>query len=167
MNLLGEIIRKSSGLRMDAFAARYLMTPLGITDYEWDHINPDIIHASGNLKLRPRDMAKFGQLFLNGGTWKNQRIISETWTKKSTAPIVSIPKRFHAETGSAGVLVLGRKRRRSVRLSLVDQIVLYGFRLRRFLSGGRLGRPEDHCVSEPGPGCRLYRRKLCHTGAGS
>jgi CubicO group peptidase (beta-lactamase class C family) len=37
-------------------------------------------------------MAKFGQLFLNGGTWKNQRIISETWTKKSTAPIVSIPK---------------------------------------------------------------------------
>lgn len=94
VNLLGEIIRKSSGLRMDAFAARYLMTPLGITDYEWDHINPDIIHASGNLKLRPRDMAKFGQLFLNGGTWKNQRIISETWTKKSTAPIVSIPKNY-------------------------------------------------------------------------
>ena len=92
VNLLGEIIRKSSGLRMDAFAARYLMTPLGITDYEWDHINPDIIHASGNLKLRPRDMAKFGQLFLNGGTWKNQRVISETWTKKSTAPIVAIPK---------------------------------------------------------------------------
>jgi CubicO group peptidase (beta-lactamase class C family) len=90
--LLGEIIRKSSGLQMDAFAARFLMKPLGITEYEWDHINPDIIHASGNLKLRPRDMAKFGQLFLNGGTWKNQRIISETWTKKSTAPIVSIPK---------------------------------------------------------------------------
>ncbi len=89
VNLLGEIIRKSSGLRVDAFAARYLMTPLGITEYEWDHINPDIIHASGNLKLRPRDMAKFGQLYLNGGTWNNQRIISENWTKKSTAPIIS------------------------------------------------------------------------------
>jgi CubicO group peptidase (beta-lactamase class C family) len=97
VNLLGEIILKSSGLRMDAFAARYLLTPLGITEYEWDHINPDIIHASGNLKLRPRDMAKFGQLFLNGGTWNNQRIISETWTTKSTAAIVSIPKKYMLE----------------------------------------------------------------------
>ncbi len=92
VTLLGEMIRKSSGLRMDAFAARYLMAPLGITDYEWDHLNPDIIHASGNLKLRPRDMAKFGQLFLDGGTWKNQRIISKAWTEKSTAPAVELPK---------------------------------------------------------------------------
>ena len=76
---------------MDAFAERYLMAPLGIKDYEWDHINPDVIHASGNLKLLPRDMAKFGQLFLNGGTWNNKRIISQHWVEKSTQPIVSIP----------------------------------------------------------------------------
>jgi hypothetical protein len=76
-------------------------------------------------------------------------------------------KKLHAEAGSAGVLVLGRKCRRSVRLPLVDQIVLYGFQLHRFVSGGRLGRTEDHCISESGPCCRLYWRKLCHTRAGS
>jgi len=91
VNILGEVIRKASGLRMDAFAEHYLMAPLGIREYEWDHINLDIIHATGNLKLRPRDMAKFGQLFLNGGIWKNRRIISEAWVTKSTEPIVSIP----------------------------------------------------------------------------
>jgi CubicO group peptidase (beta-lactamase class C family) len=91
VNLLGEVIRKASGLRMDAFAKRYLMVPLGIEVYEWDHINPDVIHASGNLKLLPRDMAKFGQLFLNGGTWNDKRIISEHWIEKSTRPIISVP----------------------------------------------------------------------------
>ena len=65
-NLLGEVIRATTGLRMDDFAEKYLFVPLGITDFEWDHINPDMINAFGNLKVRPRDMAKLGQLFLNG-----------------------------------------------------------------------------------------------------
>ncbi len=83
-NLLGEVIREATGLRMDDFAEKYLFAPLGITDYEWDHINPDMIHASGNLKLRPRDMAKLGYLFLSGGVWKDERIISGEWVEEST-----------------------------------------------------------------------------------
>jgi CubicO group peptidase (beta-lactamase class C family) len=69
---------------MDDFAEEHLFTPLGITNYEWDHINPDMIHASGNLKLRPRDMAKLGYLFLNGGIWRGERIVSEGWVEEST-----------------------------------------------------------------------------------
>jgi CubicO group peptidase (beta-lactamase class C family) len=83
-NLLGEVIRQATGQRMDAFAAQTLFAPLGITDYEWDHINPDMIHASGNLQLRPRDMAKFGLLYLNGGLWNGQRIVSQAWVEAST-----------------------------------------------------------------------------------
>ena len=47
-------------------------------------INPDMIHASGNLKLRPRDMAKLGYLFLNRGKWEDNRIVSEEWIDQST-----------------------------------------------------------------------------------
>ena len=83
-NLLGEIIRSATGQRMDAFAEEVLFGPLGITDYAWDFINPDMIHASGNLQLRPRDMAKLGQLFLNGGVWEGKRIVSEAWIAEST-----------------------------------------------------------------------------------
>jgi len=83
-NVLGEVIRKASGMRMDEFAEQYLFSPLGITDYEWDFINPDLIHASGNLRLRPRDMAKLGMLFLNEGVWRGEQIVSEDWIKKST-----------------------------------------------------------------------------------
>jgi len=69
---------------MDAFAAHYLFAPLGITDHEWDQINADMIHASGNLQLRPRDMAKFGSLYLNDGVWNGQQIVSREWVKVST-----------------------------------------------------------------------------------
>jgi CubicO group peptidase (beta-lactamase class C family) len=88
--LLGEVIRKASGLRIDDFSAKYLFAPLGIKDYQWDHVNPDIIHASGNLQLCPRDMAKFGQLFLNGGTWKGERIVPAEWVETSTSAHVPI-----------------------------------------------------------------------------
>jgi CubicO group peptidase (beta-lactamase class C family) len=88
-NLLGEIIREVSGLRMDEFAEAYLFDPLDITNYEWDYINPDMVHASGNLRLRPRDMAKFGYLFLNRGVWKGERVISEAWIEESTKGHVS------------------------------------------------------------------------------
>ena len=81
-NLLGEIIKTTTESLVD-FADKNLFQPLGITNYEWDYINPEVIHASGNLKLRPRDMAKFGQLFLNEGTWKGQRIISKEWVEES------------------------------------------------------------------------------------
>jgi CubicO group peptidase (beta-lactamase class C family) len=89
-NLLGEIIRETTGLRMDDFAAEHLFAPLGITNYEWDYINPDMVHASGNLRLRPRDMAKFGALYLNGGVWNGERIVSEAWVEASTAEHVSL-----------------------------------------------------------------------------
>lgn len=96
-NLLGEAIRSATGQRMDAFAEEVLFEPLGITNYAWDFINPDMIHASGNLQLRPRDMAKLGQLCLNGGVWEGQRIVSEAWIAESTQKHVT-----HSATSGYG-----------------------------------------------------------------
>ena len=88
-NILGEVIREATGMRMDAFAEKYLFASLGITDYAWDFIWPDMVHASGNLELRPRDMAKLGSLFLNGGIWGDNRIVSEEWIDQSTQGYIS------------------------------------------------------------------------------
>lgn len=96
-NLLGEAIRSATGQRMDIFAEEHLFGPLGITDYAWDFINPDMIHASGNLQLRPRDMAKVGQLCLNGGVWEGRRIVSEAWIAESTQKHVT-----HSATSGYG-----------------------------------------------------------------
>lgn len=55
-----------------------------------------VVFASGDLRLRPRDMAKFGYLFLNKGMWGNERIISEEWVEVSTK------KYFDAGSNSNG-----------------------------------------------------------------
>ncbi len=33
-----------------------------------------------------RDIGKFGQLFLDGGTWDGEAILSRKWTETATAP---------------------------------------------------------------------------------
>ena len=35
--------------------------------------------------MRPRDMAKFGQMCLNKGFWRNRKIVSEEWLAESTS----------------------------------------------------------------------------------
>jgi CubicO group peptidase (beta-lactamase class C family) len=89
-NVLGEIVRKASGQRLDYFARDYLFTKIGITNYEWQMLPNNVIFCSGDLRLRPRDLAKFGQLFINGGTWKSERIISQEWVDISTRKFTSL-----------------------------------------------------------------------------
>jgi CubicO group peptidase (beta-lactamase class C family) len=83
-NLLGAIIHKASEQRLDIFSENYLFSKLGITDFEWQMISDDVVFCSGDLRLRPRDMAKFGYLFINGGVWNGERIISQRWIDIST-----------------------------------------------------------------------------------
>jgi len=90
VNVLGEIIKKTTGMRIDRFAEKYLFGPLGVKGHEWEFINPEVVHAAGNLKLRPRDVAKLGYIYLNGGTWNGRRIVSEKWIEESTQAYISV-----------------------------------------------------------------------------
>jgi CubicO group peptidase (beta-lactamase class C family) len=89
--LLGEIIQEATGQLMDQYAAEQLFAPLGITEYEWDFIDADTVHASGDLMLRPRDMTKLGYLLLNDGRWQGEQILSADWVEKTTAVYIDTP----------------------------------------------------------------------------
>ena len=81
--LLGGIIKNSSGMYADKFADKYLFGPLGIKNYRWHRSSDGTINTQGGLCLRPRDMAKIGLLFLDGGKWKGKQIVSEHWVNES------------------------------------------------------------------------------------
>ncbi len=82
--ILGEIIHKATGQRLDTFSENYLFDKLGITNFEWQIMPAGVVLASGELRLCSRDMAKFGLLFLNNGLWNSERIISQEWIDIST-----------------------------------------------------------------------------------
>ncbi len=67
--LLAYLIERETDMGAAAFAKRYLFEPLGISDYEWRNLTGGLIDFPGGLSMRPRDMAKLGQLYLNGGRW--------------------------------------------------------------------------------------------------
>jgi CubicO group peptidase (beta-lactamase class C family) len=82
--MLGHILEKSTGLPVKQFADKFLFADLSITDYSWDDDVNGIALTDGGLKMRPRDMMKFGLLYLNKGMWNNKQIISADWVNAST-----------------------------------------------------------------------------------
>lgn len=82
--LLAGIIKKSTGDHADVFAEKHLFNPLGITNYFWRKQSDGLCNAAWGLSLRPRDMAKIGQLFLDNGKWKGNQVISADWVSAST-----------------------------------------------------------------------------------
>ncbi|WP_286263137.1 serine hydrolase domain-containing protein [Thalassotalea atypica] len=90
---LGRLLEHATGQSVTSFMEQQLFLPLGITNYTYWALDNQI-HTGSALYLTQRDMAKFGQLYLNNGLWNGERVISESWIEEST-------KRYHDE-GSWG-----------------------------------------------------------------
>jgi len=101
-HLLSAIITKATGKSMLAYANQELFSVLGmkeIPDYEMKSFSldevfgkdikgwtkdPQGITAGGfGLTLSPRDMARFGFLYLNQGMWEQKQVISKEWILES------------------------------------------------------------------------------------
>jgi CubicO group peptidase (beta-lactamase class C family) len=89
LTLMSAIVRKATGRPLDEFARETLFEPLGVTRLEWNRYKGDT-DAGGGLRLRPRDMAKLGQLVLAGGRWNDRQIVSKEWIMTSTAPKLKV-----------------------------------------------------------------------------
>jgi CubicO group peptidase (beta-lactamase class C family) len=84
----GRMLERAVGETLPAFAQRHLFAPLGIraTDVRW----PFVLDSSNAgtyaaMRMRPRDMLKFGVLFHDGGRWKGKQILARAWVARSTA----------------------------------------------------------------------------------
>lgn len=86
--VVGAVVQRVAGLPLDQFANQALFEPLAIEDWEWGKMASGKPGASWGLRLRPRDLAKIGQLVLNRGTWHNRRIVSSEWIDEMIAPHV-------------------------------------------------------------------------------
>ena len=89
-HLLSMIINSSVGVSTLEYAENHLFAPLGITEYQWETDPQGVVAGGSNLHLKPRDMAKFGYLYLNNGTWESDQLISTSWVNESTSDYVTV-----------------------------------------------------------------------------
>lgn len=104
-HLLSAIITRATGLSAREFANQHLFRPLGmreIPDHPMKSFSMDNVfgknvkgwvkdpqgYSTGGwgITLSPRDMARFGLLYLSGGKWQGDPVVSQSWVRSSIAP---------------------------------------------------------------------------------
>ena len=86
--MLARLISQGTGKPLLDYAREKLFEPLGIADVEWiAGSDGEPISASG-LRMRPRDLAKIGQLVLDRGIRGKTRLVPAEWLHQSFMPRV-------------------------------------------------------------------------------
>lgn len=115
-NVLGRIIEQQCGMSLYDFFKTEIADPLGMSDFKGKYCSIDgesedaeipnndgfyqyekskSIFPAYHFRMSARDLALYGQLYLNKGNWKGEQILSEEWIETSTKPY----SEYNAEYG--------------------------------------------------------------------
>lgn len=114
-HLLSAILTEATGVSALDYARRRLFDPLGIdtrpalqvrsrhsmsprdalgmydrAGFAWPVDPQGVSTGWWGLRLRPRDMVRFGQLFLSGGRWEGEQLVPAEWVAKATTEQVAV-----------------------------------------------------------------------------
>ena len=97
-NVLGTIFERKTNLPIGEAFKHWIADPIGMQDfriedvhYYWETVS---IHPSIPFWISARDLARFGQLYLQKGKWENKQVISAAWINESTTS--------YSKTGDGG-----------------------------------------------------------------
>jgi CubicO group peptidase (beta-lactamase class C family) len=88
--LLGMILERATGMPVTSFLQTRIWDKLGMEfDGSWstDSKISDFEKMETGVNARAIDFAKLGELFLNGGNWQGELVISKAWVDESTQPL--------------------------------------------------------------------------------
>jgi CubicO group peptidase (beta-lactamase class C family) len=88
-HLLSAIITEATGMNTIDFAEQNLFDPLGITDFYWSTDDRGYPNGAAYLRIKPRDMLKFGNLILHKGSYEETQIVPEAWINEMTTTKIS------------------------------------------------------------------------------
>lgn len=103
-HLLSAVLARAADRSTHDFARERLFAPLGIERSAWARDRQGIHVGGNNLSLLPRDMLKFGQLYLNRGRWAGEQLLSWQWVDESTRPSLAGPRGRSRIYGGYGYL---------------------------------------------------------------
>ena len=84
IELLSALLTRAVGGRSAlAFANEHLFGPLGIANVAWEENADGTSRSTIGLSLTPRDMLRFGLLYLNEGYFEGRQIVPLSWVAQS------------------------------------------------------------------------------------
>jgi len=83
--MLSAIVQKVTGMTVLDYLKPRLFEPLGIENPTWVASPQGITAGAYGLSVRTEDIARFGQLYLQKGTWKGKQLIPSAWVEEATA----------------------------------------------------------------------------------
>ena len=81
--LSGLLTRALGGRSALEYANEKLFGPLGITNAKWESNVDGTSRCTVGLSLAPRDMLRFGLLYLNEGNFEGKQIVPAAWVRQS------------------------------------------------------------------------------------
>ena len=85
VDFLAVVVAQVAGMPLDQFLETRLFQKMDMVDAHWLKDSEGTPRGAGELFIRPVDLAKLGQLMLDGGVWQGTRVLPADWIDKSVA----------------------------------------------------------------------------------
>jgi len=82
-HLLGVIVARACDTDLQSFAQQHLFSPINAEVGDWYPDADDYKLGNMGIFVKARDMAKFGSVFLHGGEYQGDQVISANWVMDS------------------------------------------------------------------------------------
>jgi hypothetical protein len=83
--MLGALVQRVTGMSVEEYLKPRLFDRLGVTAELWGKSQEGVNLTDGGLSVRTEDLAKFGQLYLQGGVWNGEQVLAPEWAADATA----------------------------------------------------------------------------------
>jgi CubicO group peptidase (beta-lactamase class C family) len=95
--MLSAIVQKVSGQKLIDFLQPRLFRPLGIEAITWESCPRGINTGGWGLAVQTEALAKFGQFYLQKGTWNGREILPGSWIEEATTFKIQQPAASEAD----------------------------------------------------------------------
>lgn len=95
-NLLARVLESAVSQNIESYAQSRLFDPIGIDQVTWEYFADGTANGGAGIDLRPRDLARLGQLYLQEGQSGANTVVEGLWIGESTTPRYSWRSNFGA-----------------------------------------------------------------------
>jgi len=82
--MVSALVTKATGKTLTQILTPTVYKALGISGVYWDQSPAGVDFGGFGLHAGTEDIAKFGQLYLNGGVWDGQQVLPKGWVQTAT-----------------------------------------------------------------------------------